>query len=197
MNKVRLALSALALAAVLGFAGQSASAAFTYSLSPTSINVGFSNSSLSIAAYNGGITSPTLSGTQIINLAQITQTSATVPPATDSAIIPFTFSININNLNGGGSAPFTLTGNINVTRSDTQGAISTFSLTSILPPVITLDSRQYSISSFSYAAPTIQAGLSGSGALSAVITETVIPEPASLMVLGLGATALMARRRRA
>jgi len=197
MNKLRFALPALALVAVLGFAGQAANASFVYTVAPVSISTNFgAGSNLTLSAYNGGITSPTLSGNQIINLAQITQTSITVPPATDLASIPISLAVTIANQNGGGTSNFTVQGNFNVTRSDTQGAISTFNLTSILPPVLNLGSFQYTLSNITYAAPTIGGTSTGNGSLSVTITETV-PEPASLAVLGLGAAALIARRRRA
>lgn len=186
----------LALAALS--AVNEARASFTYSVAPINTITPFgAGSTMTVAAFNGGGVSGTLSGVQIINLAQITQSSTTVPPATDTSLgIPVNLTVTINNLNGGGSSNFVVSGNIVVTRSDTQGAASTFNLVSVLPPVLNLGGFLYTLSSPSYAAPTIQAGVSGNGSLSMLITET--PEPASVALMGIGTAALagLAIRRR-
>lgn len=194
MSKLRSALSVLALVTTAALC-QTAHAAFTYNVSPltTSTNFGAGSNLTLSAAFNGAISSP-LAGTQIINLAQVTQTSTTVSPATDTATIPFSLITTITN--AGGSAPITMTGTLNVLRSDTQGAISTFSLTSFLPTPLVLGGFNYTLSSPTYAAPTIGAGTTANGSLSVMITETAIPEPASLGVLAMGGVALLARRRR-
>ena len=188
------------LAAVLALAAMTAvneaKAAFTYSVAPVNTVTAFgAGSSMTVSAFNGGAPSGNLSGNQIINLAQITQTSTTVPPATDTSPgIPVLLTVTITN--GGGSSAFTVSGNIVVTRSDTQGAASNFVLVSVLPPVINLGGLQYTLGSPSYAAPTISAGVSGNGSLSMLITET--PEPASIALMGIGTAALagLAIRRR-
>ncbi|MFO0952673.1 MAG: hypothetical protein U0835_16305 [Isosphaeraceae bacterium] len=111
--------AALSLAMIL--AGAEARAAFTYSVTPVTTSTNFgAGSNLTISAANGGVTSAVLSGTQIINLAQVTQTSTTVQPATDTAIIALPpLVITITNVGSGTSGNFTLSGQINVTRSDT------------------------------------------------------------------------------
>jgi len=188
------------LAAVLALAAMTAvneaKAAFTYSVAPVNTVTAFgAGSSMTVSAFNGGAPSGNLSGNQIINLAQITQASTTAPPATDTSPgIPVNLVVTITNV--GGSSAFTVTGNIVVTRSDTQGAASTFNLVSVLPPVINLGGFQYTLGSPSYAAPTISAGVSGNGSLSMLITET--PEPTSIALMGIGTAALagLAIRRR-
>jgi hypothetical protein len=186
----------LALAALS--AVNEARASFTYSVAPVNTVTPFgAGSTLTVAAFNGGVASGTLSGIQNINLAQITQTSTTVPPATDTSPgIPVVLTVTINNLNGGGSSNFVVSGNIVITRSDTQGAASTFVLGSIVPAALNLGSFVYTLGATSYAPPTIQAGVSGNGSLSILITET--PEPASIALMGIGTAALagLAIRRR-
>jgi PEP-CTERM motif len=192
----------LAAAAVLAtWAVDDARASFTYSVAPVTTSTNFgAGSNLTVTAFNNGATSGVLSGTQNINVAQITQTSTTAPPATDTASIPLApLVITINNQNGGGSGAFTVNGGINVTRSDTGGAASIFTPGLITPSSLTLDGFIYTLSTASYSPPTIQSGLSGNGSLGYTVTETAVPEPTSFALAGMGFAALGAcvyRRRR-
>ena len=82
-----------------------ARAAFTYSVAPVTTSTNFGvGSNLTVTAFNNGATSGVLTGSSGINVGQITQTSTTVFPATDTAKIPLApLVITINNQNGGGT----------------------------------------------------------------------------------------------
>jgi hypothetical protein len=134
--------------------------------------------------FNNGAPSPTLAGTEDILLVHVTNTSTTVAPPTDTANVAGAVTVTINNLNGGGSGTFVVAGRIVVTRSDTLGAASTFTLTSILPSTLILGAFDYTLSNPVYIPPTIQAGQPGSGGISITVSET--PEPASMALMGLG-----------
>jgi hypothetical protein len=141
---------------------------------------------------------PPFTGSQIINIAQPVQTS-TRTVGTDTTSFTTNLAVTITNVPSGLSNTINVTGRIDVTRSDTTGAISSFTLTSILPTSITLDGFTYSLSNPTYAAPTIGT-TSSNGAISITITETVVPEPASLVMMGtsvlaLGGLSVLRRRR--
>jgi hypothetical protein len=185
-----------------------ARAAFTYSVAPVTTSTNFgSGSNLTVTAFNNGATSGVMTGSSGINVGQITQTSTTVAPATDTANIPLApLIITINNQNGGGSGAFTVNGTFVVTRSDSSGAFSTFTPGSIAPPTLVLGNFSYTLGLPSYSPPTIGAGGNGNGSLGYFITEadvptvTAVPEPTSLaMAVGplalLGIAALRRARR--
>jgi len=198
------------LSVALLLAASDARAAFTYSVAPatttTMFGVGGTSSTYTVtSAFVAPTTSSVLSGSQGINLVQTTQTSSHVgvspfnpPTNSDAATIPVSLVVTINNTTDG-SGTITVAGNINVTRSDTQGAFSTFSLTSILPSSLTLGNFVYTLSSPTYIAPTISAGGNAGGGLSIFITEaSAVPEPTAVVMLGtglVGAIGLGLRRR--
>ena len=181
--------------AVLAMGTSSVQAAFTYAVTVNGAQpFVFGQSTMTLT---GASSSSTLSGTQIINLAQVNQTSTAPSTATNTANVPVNLTVAVTNTNSATTGSFNVLGTINVTRSDIAGAASTFTLTSILPPTLTLGGFLYTLGSPQYAAPTIQSSGTNNGSLSLTITETV-PEPASLslMGLGLGASVLVALRRR-
>ena len=95
MIKMRSILAALVL--VSAAAVSDARASFTYSVAPASTTYTFGGSTLIVAAFNNGVASPVLAGNQSINAAQITQTSTTVAPATDTGsfgLPPLVITIN-------------------------------------------------------------------------------------------------------
>ncbi len=175
-----------------------ARATFMYEVAPVTSTTDFgAGSALTVSAFNGGSYSGSLSGTQIINVAQITQTSTTVQPSTDTGSIALApLIVTIDNLNGGGTGSFTVNGTIIVTRSDTTGAVSSFTPGTITPPTLVLGSFFYTLLNPSYSAPTIGAGGNGNGGLSFTITETFVPEPSSMLLSLLGLPALVLFRRR-
>jgi PEP-CTERM motif len=185
-RRFAVAIACMAVVLALAFPAQ---ASFTYAVAPATTSTNFgAGSNLTVTAYNGGATSAVLNGMQGINLAQINQSSTTVAP-TDTALsgIPLApLVVTINNQNGGGSGTFTVNGRIIVTRSDTGGAESTFTAGSITPASLILGSWTYTLSTPTYAAPTVGAGGNGNGSLSYLITESVVPEPASMALMGIG-----------
>ena len=185
MLTMRSMLAALALVSMASFSD--AQASFTYSVAPNSTVNTFGGSSLTILAFNAGGNSAVLAGTQGINVAQISQTSTTVQPSTDTATISLPpLVVTINNQNGGGSGTFTVNGMINVTRSDTTGAASTFTPGVISPLTLVLGSFSYTLSTPAYSQPTIGAGGNGNGSLGYTITEASVPEPTSFALAGVG-----------
>jgi len=183
MPKMRTIAAAMVLAAA--YTAGDARASFTYSVAPVTTVTAFGTaSSLTIAAFNGGAVSGPLNGDNFVNVALVSQASTKVSP-TDTGSIPLApLVITINNLNGGGSAAFTVNGTINVTRSDVGGAQSTFTPISISPLTLTLGSFKYTLTNGSYSPPTINTPNSGS--LSLTITETLVPEPTSFALAGMG-----------
>ena len=201
MIKLRTVLAAAAVLAA-GAVGD-ARAGYTYMVAPVTTSTNFgTGSNLTVTAFNNGAVSGILSGDQTLNLAQITQTSTTVSPSTDTGSIPLApLLVTINNVNGGGSGAFTINGTFNITRSDTTGASSTFIPGSISPVSLSLDGFVYTLSSPTYSPPTIQSGVSGNGSLGISITErAAVPEPTSIVLAGMGFATLGViayRRRRA
>jgi hypothetical protein len=194
-----------ALSIALLLAASDARASFTYSVTATPLTQPFGTSSVYTItpSFPPPATSTPLSGTQLINLVQTSQTTGTVI-GTDTTTIPVSITTTINNLNGGGSGNIVVAGNINVTRSDVFGAISSFTLTSILPASITLDGFTYALSAPTYTAPTVQGGANSNGGISIMISETAnaVPEPASMVMLGtsilaIGGISALRRRRQA
>lgn len=176
-----------------------AQASFTYSVAPATSSTNFgAGSTLTVTAFSGGGTSGTLSGTQNLNLASVTITTTTAPPATDTGTIALApLVVTINNQNGGGSGTFTVAGDIVVTRSDTGGTVSSFTLTSIIPSVLKLGSWSYSLTAPTYSGPTVMAP---QGSLGITIMESAVPEPASMALMGIGVVVLAGyglRRKRA
>jgi hypothetical protein len=196
MLSLKQALTSAVLVATFSFGPQLARASFIYNVLPMDTAYNFGNSQLVVTAYNNSSDSPTLSGMQYINLAQVTLTSSTSASAPDTKSIPISLNVGIENHETAAYDTIVLTGTINVLRADAEGAVSTFALSDFSPASLTLGDYVYTLSNPVYAPPTIGAGSSGNGALSVVITETRVPEPASLSVLALGAVALLARRRK-
>jgi len=196
-------LFAAASLALLLLAGN-AQASFNYSVtatpSPVSFGAGNTSTYTTTPSFTSGSPSGTLGGNQSINLVQTTQ-SSTRNPGTDTTSFQLTIVTTINNLNGGGSSTITLVGTLAVQRSDTTGAQSTFTQTSISPSSITLGGFVYTLSSPTYTAPTI-GSTPANGGISINITENAVPEPASLVMMGtsalvLGGLTVIRRRRQA
>jgi len=214
------------LSVALLLAASDARAAFTYSVAVTTSPGGpapaqpattggttaagvFNNTTFGSSTYFIlGQTSPgTLTGSQGINLVQTSQTSNRVgspnfntpPTNTDGTNFNVSMAVLITNQPSGASGTITLSGLLTVTRSDTLGASSTFTNTSISPASITLGGVVYTLSGPIYTFPTIGT-TPANGGISIQITEGVVPEPASLVMMGTSVLALggltVLRRRR-
>lgn len=180
-----------AFAAALLMLGAHSDAAFTYtsSQSPTSITSGGSALTLSGTSSSG-----ILSGTTNINSVNVALASSTNPPPTNSFSLTFVDTVTINTV-GDGSVVFAINETLNFPRSDAQGSQSTLTVNSVLPLVGQDAQFRYTISAALYAQPTVNGS---PGNISYTITETAVPEPASLgmMALGLGSAGFVAIRRR-
>jgi len=212
MTRTKSLFAALSVALLL--AAGDARAAFTYSVAVTTTPVApaTGGGTTPANAFNtivfgqsnyimsGQTSTGTLTGLQTINLVQANQNSTRPgpPPATDTTTIPTSLAVTINSV-GNGSGVITVAGTLNITRSDMQGANSTFTLTSILPAFLTLGQTTYDLSAPVYTAPTINS-LNANAGISITINERAIPEPASVVMMGMGALALggltVLRRRR-
>src|SRR4051812_42235343 len=111
----------LAVALVAG----EARAAFDYSTVINPPPGGSANFGTGSSITFGPVTKTNLTGTQNINIANVTITSTTVAPPTDSGNIPFTDTITITDPTGGATnGTITVTGAIDITRPDTGGESS-------------------------------------------------------------------------
>jgi hypothetical protein len=209
MTKTKSFFAVLSVALLL--AASDARAAFTYSTAVTTGNAGSPptvttapgvvnsrNFGLSSYLLNGQTSTGVLTGTQGINIVQTSQVSTQSPATTDTTSFPVSLAVTITNTTDG-SGVITVAGVINVSRSDSGGALSSFNLTSILPSSITLGAFTYDLSAPVYTFPTI--GVTpANGGISLTISERVVPEPASLVMMGTSVLALggltVIRRRR-
>ncbi len=198
MNNATISRWAACAATLLLIAGAEARAGFSYSSSSNPASVTFGGSTIGL----GTVTSAsTLSTPTLVNLLNISDTTTTTPPGTDSTSIAFTDTVAITNIPPPGTTAagsLTFSGILSFTRSDTGGEVSTFTLTSVSGPT-SIDGVTYTLSNLVYAAPTVNS-TTGVGNISGLITSTAtVPEPASIAMIGIGlATAMgFAARRRA
>jgi hypothetical protein len=185
------------LAGPLLLAGQ-ARADFSYSTAvvPTSQTFG-TGSTVSF----GSVTKTGLNGSQGISIAQVSDASTTTPPATDTTTPPgiavqdtITISQTTPTV---GTGTLVINGFIRFTRSDTGGQLSSF----VFNPAaasnklsVIIDGFTYAIdpATLAYSQPTVN--VPNTGAIS--IDLNVVPEPASLALLGMGGLLLAAPRLR-
>jgi hypothetical protein len=176
--------------------------AYVTSIVPTSQAFG-STSVVSFGAVMGG-TPPGagLTGTQNIALAAVTDSTSTTAPPTDHGVVGYTITIHL-------SAPassyptvagtLTVVGSLDFIRSDSGGEVSFNSVnTGASTLTRTIGGETYTLTAFSYSAPTVNAvpGTPGAGSIGATISVTAVPEPASVAMLGVGGLLLVAPRLR-
>jgi hypothetical protein len=181
------------------FVAGNARASFVYSVAPVTTSTNFgAGSNLTVSAPFGGGNSGVMAGIQTISLGQVTASTTTAPPASDSGNIPLApLVVKIINQNGGGQGSFIVNGTFNVTAINTSGVTSTYT-PGALPPSLILGSYTYTLSNPVYTAPTPTLP----GSLTYRITEVgpAVPEPSSFVLAGMGITmvgAMASRRRKA
>ncbi len=183
-----------ALAAVTGsltFTASSGHASYTYSTTPTPAVTNFGDSTATLSSVTSGTP---LTDTTFVNIANVVITSTTAPPGTDTTSIPVSIPVVITNTPTAGlpgTGTITVMGTLAITRSDSGGEISTFVLSSIVNNGAIIGGGSFTLSSPVYSAPTVNATSTGIGNISMMISDPVVPEPASLVMLGSGLVAVL------
>jgi len=212
MNGKRFALlTGLALLGSLA-AGAQADANYSYS-SVLTINSGTGGGAISKAA---GISSFTLADGAVLQFQDITGATfivgsplspnianvgivPTAPNPGDSFSVTYTDVITITNPSPGGSTgTFTVTGTLSATNVALTGGLFSGTTQNVYsaptsPVTISVGGATFTLvvsgtPNVGYATPTIGQSVTstGSGSLSANLTSSVIPEPASVIMVGLG-----------
>jgi hypothetical protein len=187
---------------LFGAAGARADFSYTTTITPTSQTFGTGST-----VQFGPVTSVAgLQGTQFVNLANVADLTTTSPSSTDSGTVGYTITMNITQVPGvtpdpAGTGALTVNGSLTFFRSDTGGELSQNAVTGGTLST-TIAGVSYNLSGFTYAPPTVNAPLSGTGQgnISGLLTvRAAVPEPSSAALVGLGGFGLLAvsRRRRA
>jgi hypothetical protein len=186
-----------ALAGSLALATNTAQAGYSYVATPSPGTTSFGptgppsgGSTLTLSAVTGS----GLSGAGFINIGNVALASTTVaPPAPTDTLPGLAISIPVvitNNAPPGsaGTGTITLNGTLAFTRSDSGGEVSTFTFGSFTNNGASIGGVVYTLSLPSYTPPTVNSP-AGAGNISVLITPVppnVVPEPASMVMLGSG-----------
>jgi hypothetical protein len=201
----------VALAAPLFLAAPSrADFSYTTTIAPVSQTFG----TASTVQFGPVTSAPGLQGSQNVNLANVADLTTRADPGvpnptpaqTDTGSVPYTITVNLTQVPGvngdtAGTGALSVAGTLTFTRSDMGGEISTNSVTSGTTTA-TIGNETYTINpaSVTYAAPTVNAPLNGTGQgnISAIllVSRASVPEPASVALMGLGGLGLLAAFRR-
>ena len=153
-NIVQRIVRSAACLAMLALLGQSESrAAFSYVTTPTTtLNSGALGGWTILTTGVSNVT--TLTTPTLINIANIFDTSTTVPPATDAFTLNFNDVVQITNIPPPGSAAvgsITVTGQLQFTRNDNGGEVSTFTAAPASYST-TIGGVTYTLTNFTYSA---------------------------------------------
>jgi hypothetical protein len=179
-------MSLAALAAAMIFAGSSSTEA-AYSYTVTELT-------LTPSSFTTGLTTITFDATSVLpssasaisdfNVADVGATSSQSMTTPDSGMSSFTEVLKITDTLGNAET-FSLTGNIVLISGSTGGIATIFTN----PTINVITGSGFTVGFVGYSAPTAGSpatGLTG-GSLSIVVSPpTVVPEPASIAMLGLG-----------
>jgi hypothetical protein len=204
LQKRFLTLAALAVASILaaGSHVQAAPGDFTYTstavdpithtpLSPPTVTSTSGETTVTLLGSTGGGTTPT----QIVfGNSSITSTAPVTAP--DSFSLDYAYEVAITDTTSG------LTGSVFLQGTLSGKAASTASLvfntyTAPLSGTVTLGNQVYTVTDFAFTPPSVAGALPGS--FSAFVTSTTVPEPTSVVLLGLGGVGALGllRRRKA
>ena len=180
-----------AFAAAMLLVGAQSDASFSYKSAESPTTITTNGSTLTLSGNSAG---PGLSGTTNINSVNVADTSTNAPGTPNTGFsLTFTDTVTITP-SSDGPVVLAVSETLNFTRSDTGGSLSTLTVNSVLPVSGQNSTFRYAITAFSYAQPTVGGG---TGNISYTITETAVPEPASLgmVALGLGFAGFVGFRR--
>lgn len=208
LKRSGLALAALTVASLFTAASSARAnvdVTYTTSFAPTTINVppvGTPDFSLALTGTTGSVTAPLVPAFNDFAAGTIVETSNNSGAFSDTVNADYTITVVITDPSGTHTA--TLTGTITGTVSSTGTGSFISNLTSTVPGPVTTDTGLYIVTGIAgkyFTAPGASPAPAGSSGLpgSFTLDISVVPEPTSMVLMGLGGIGALGlfRRRKA